>query len=725
MSGRPNREGKYSEWKAFQVIESPLSSTFELLSAVKTLTAHMESSVLERLAILLVARVRPELLLEILSSAMLGNPAALYLKMKVLQTAGQPQAADAAAEIVSRSSIEDPIALLEAAQILMAEEQYDLAAQALRSALYLKPAYVFFSRSEKLIRDVWNVRPPLLRKLKIAVLGSSTTTFLIFVLRALCFRDGIDAEFYQGLYGAVQQEILDGSSGLYKFQPNLVIVMPSWREAFNFELIDNDENLTIDRMLEQYTSLWAALSARCSCHIIQHDFELPMQDPIGLPSTAGRGGRTRLARLLNLAMSNRAPSYVSVLDTDEVVRRAGSQWHNPLLWYTAQQHPAPAALPELAEAQMAHLRSVVGLTRKVLICDLDNTLWGGVIGEDGLAGIKLGPGSPVGEAHADLQGYLLDLRRRGILLAVCSKNNEEDAKLPFLQHPYSRLHLEDFSAFVANWDDKTSNIRNIAAQLCLSTDSFVFLDDSPVERAWVRSQLPEVAVIDTGASVFGYLEALDRGRHFYTLQASQEDVARADRYRTQAAATALRQSSESAEAFLQSLQMTAITTRITPDNISRVTQLLNKTNQFNLTTRRYTQSQVEAICSDKTTFTRVFQLSDRFGDHGIVGVMVCKQVERGTWEIDSWLVSCRVLGRQLERFMLNRVLQAAAEAGIERIVGVYRPTAKNSQVADLYPRLGFAETDSNSEATRYILSARDANTHPCFIEECGTAEVKS
>jgi len=416
---------------------------------------------------------------------------------------------------------------------------------------------------------------------------------------------------------------------------------------------------------------------------------------------------------------------VSVLDTDEVVRRVGSQWHNPLLWYTAQQHPALAALPELAEAQMAHVRSVVGLTRKVLICDLDNTLWSGVIGEDGLAGIKLGPGSPVGEAHADLQGYLLDLRRHGILLAVCSKNNEEDAKLPFLEHPYSRLHLEDFSAFVANWDDKAVNIRNIAGQLLLGTDSFVFLDDNPVERAWVRSQLPEVAVVDTGSSVFGYLDALERGRYFYTLQVSQDDVARADRYRTQAAATALRQASESAEAFLQSLQMTAITTRITPNNISRVTQLLNKTNQFNLTAHRYTRSQVEAICGDKMNFTGVFQLSDRFGDHGIVGVMICRQVERGTWEIDSWLISCRVLGRRLEFFMLNRVLQAAAEASIERIVGVYRPTAKNSQVADLYSRLGFSETDSTSQEKRHILTAREANTYACFIEDRSSAEVKS
>ncbi len=725
MSGRPTREGKFSEWKAFQVIENPLSSTDELLSAVRALTARMESAVLERLATLLVARVRPELLLEILSPAMMRNPATLYLKMKVLQASGQSQAADAAAEIVSRSSIEDPIVLLEAAQILMAGEQYDLAAQALRSAMYLKPPYVFFSRSEKLIHDVWNGRPPRLRKLKVAVLGSNTTTFLIPVLRALCFRDGINAEFYEGLYGAVHQEILDGSSGLYKFQPNLVIVMPSWREAFNFAPIDNDENLTIDRMLEQYLSLWAALSARCSCHIIQHDFELPAQDPIGLPSVARQGGRTRLTRLLNLALSHRAPSYVSVLDTDEVMRRAGSQWHNPLLWYTAQQHPATAALPELAEAQMAHVRSVVGLTRKVLICDLDNTLWGGIIGEDGLGGIKLGPGSPVGEAHADLQAYLLELRRRGILLAVCSKNNEDDAKLPFLQHPYSRLHLEDFSAFVANWDDKAVNIRYIAGQLSLGTDSFVFLDDNPVERAWIRSQFPEVAVVNTGSSVFGYLEALDRGRYFYVLQAFQDDVARADRYRIQAAVTTLRQGSESAEAFLQSLQMAAITTRITPENISRVTQLLNKTNQFNLTTRRYTQSQVEAVCGDEKNFTGVFQLSDRFGDHGIVGVMICRRVERSTWEIDSWLISCRVLGRQLECFMLNRILQAAVEAKIERIIGVYCPTAKNSQVADLYPRLGFSETDSNLEETRYILTAREANTQACFIEDRSPAEVKS
>ena len=725
MSGRPANERNFSEWRAFQVIEDPLCSKTELLGAVRTLTARAESSVLERLAILLVARVSPDLISEILSPVMLRNPAVLYLKMKILQTSGERGAVDTATEIVSRSSIEDPIALFEAAHILMAAEQYDLAAQAIRNALSLKPAYAFFSRSEKLIGDVWNVRPPQLRKLKIAVLGSNTTTFLIPVLRALCFRDGIDAEFYQGLYGAVHQEILDGSSGLYKFQPNLVIVMPSWREALNFAAIDNDENLTIDRILEEHTSLWAALSARCSCHIIQHDIELPTHDPVGLPSVAHQGGRTRLTRLLNLAMSNRAPNYVSVLDTDEVIRRAGSQWHNPWLWYTAQQHPASAALPELAEAQMAHVRSVVGLTRKVLVCDLDNTLWGGVIGEDGLEGIKLGPGSSVGEAHADLQGYLLELRRRGILLAVCSKNNLEDAKLPFQQHPHSRLCLDDFSAFVANWEDKAVNIRNIAGQLSLGMDSFVFLDDNPVERAWVRSQLPQVAVVNTGSSVFSCLEALDRGRYFYTLQISQDDVARPDRYRSQAAATALRQGSESVEAFLQSLQMTAITAPITPNNISRVTQLLNKTNQFNLTTRRYTQSQVEAICSDETTFTGVFQLSDRFGDHGIVGVMICRQVERVTWEIDSWLISCRVLGRQLECFMLNRMLQAAAKANIEKIVGIYRQTAKNSQVADLYSRLGFSETDRNSEETRYILTAREANIHSCFIEERSPAELES
>jgi FkbH-like protein len=724
MIGRTNLDGSFSEWKALQIIENPISSKTELLSAVRALTMHMDSAVLERLATLLVARVPPETLDEILSSARLRNPATLYLKMKVLQTSGQTQAADAAAELVSRSCIEDPIGLLEAARVLMPAGEYDLAAQALRNALYLNPAYVFFSRSEQLVRDLWNMRPPRLRKLKIAVLGANTTTFLISVLRALCFRDGIDAEFYQGLYGALHQEILDGSSALYKFQPNVVIVMPFWREAFNFAPIENDENVIIDRMMEQYTSLWAALSARCSCHIVQHDIELPAQDPEFLPSTARQGGRTRIIRLLNLAMSNQAPGYVSVLDTDEVMRRASSQWHSPLLWYTAQQHPAPTALLDLAEAQMAHIRSVVGLTRKVLICDLDNTLWGGVIGEDGLAGIKLGPGSPVGEAYADLQGYMLDLRRRGVLLTVCSKNNPDDAKLPFLQHPYSRLRLEDFSAFVVNWDDKAVNIRKISDQLALGSDSFVFLDDNPVERAWVRSQLPEVAVVNTGASIFGYLEALNRGRYFYSIQLSRDDVARADRYWSQAAATALRASSESAEAFLQSLQMTAITTQITPENISRVTQLLNKTNQFNLTTRRYTQAQVEVIRGDSRNWTGVFQLSDRFGNHGIVGVMICKTPEHGTWEIDSWLISCRVLGRQLEHFMLNRVMQEAAAGGVEKIVGVYRPTAKNSQVADLYSRLGFSEIDSNPEEMRYIVAVCEARTQVCFIED-SPAEVKS
>jgi FkbH-like protein len=341
---------------------------------------------------------------------------------------------------------------------------------------------------------------------------------------------------------------------------------------------------------------------------------------------------------------------------------------------------------------------------------LDNTLWGGIIGEDGLGGIKLGPGSPVGEAHADLQAYLLELRRRGILLAVCSKNNEDDAKLPFLQHPYSRLHLEDFSAFVANWDDKAVNIRYIAGQLSLGTDSFVFLDDNPVERAWIRSQFPEVAVVDTGSSVFGYLEALDRGRYFYVLQAFQDDVARADRYRIQAAVTTLRQGSESAEAFLQSLQMTAITTRITPENISRVTQLLNKTNQFNLTTRRHTEKDLLQMQQQGASIT-TFSYRDAFGPQGLISVVaICKNSD--CVQIDSWLMSCRVLNRTVEQAVLAWIV---AEANGLPIIGEFIPTQKNGLVRDLYQRFGFQlvarDAETKAELWRYQESESRLTQH--------------
>jgi len=461
----------------------------------------------------------------------------------------------------------------------------------------------------------------------------------------------------------------------------------------------------VDSIVEQQMKLWGRLSADFSCHVVQHAFDLPDSDAYGYFSAALPGGRKRVIGKVNERMRAAAPAFVSILDTDAVQRQLGARWEDPLTWYNFQQTPSTDALPALAEEMTAHARAVLGLTRKVLVTDLDNTLWKGIIGEDGLDGIKVGPGSPAGEAHQQLQQWMLDLKSRGILLAVASKNNRADACLPFEKCPHMLLKLDDFAAFEANWIDKVTNLRTIAKKLSLGLESFVFLDDNPMEREWVRSQLPEVAVVELGPSVFHYVKDLARWNYFFGLTLSKEDLARAEQYQTEAARRELLASSESLDDFLRQLHLRASCTLVNEKNLARVTQLINKTNQFNLTTRRYTEAQVRQFAADPDGWAAAFQLSDRMGDYGLIGVILC--VPDGSpeqWLIDTWLMSCRALGRQMEKFMFDRLIEAAQLRGVRKITGVFCPTAKNALVARHYDDLGFATLSSTPEKVRYELN---------------------
>jgi len=473
--------------------------------------------------------------------------------------------------------------------------------------------------------------------------------------------------------------------------------------------VSAEESATVERVIGEYRTLWRLLAERFGCHVVQHAFDIPAEDAYGYLSGVVPGGRGRVLASINSRMQAEAPSHVSILDTPAVQRQTGTHWDDPNQLYNFKQHPATEALPALAEAQQSHIRAALGLTRKVLVTDLDNTLWKGIIGEDGLDGIQIGPGTAAGEAHQSLQDYMLELKQRGILLAVCSKNNPEDARLPFERHPHMRLKVEDFAAFYANWKDKAQNLREIAERLSLGLDSFVFLDDNPVEREWVRSQLPQVAVVELGPSVFRYVRELDRGRYFFSLSLSHEDLARAEQYRTESQRESLRASSESVEEFLTHLQMQGAVAPVSRRNVARVTQLINKTNQFNLTTRRYTEAQVEQFAAREDAWTGAFELADRMGSYGLIGVVLCAPGASGAeWEIDTWLMSCRVLGRQMERFMLDRIVEAAAARGIQQLVGVYRPTAKNGLVADLYRELGFEQRNEGADGLQYSLTVPQA-----------------
>ena len=602
----------------------------------------------------------------------------------------------------ARPASQDFLALLQEARTAAAAADWSLASQQLRTALAARPDYTFHARAQGLVRDIL-ANTGGRRPLRIAVLGSATLSLLTPVLKTLCFRDGIQAECHEGLFGAYRQEILDPGSAFYAFNPDITFIVPTWHDLSLASLGNGDPSATVENVVNEHVKLWEMIASRTRSHVVQHSFDVPPAESAGLLASRHAAGRRHVIRTINMRLSDAALPFVSILDTEHVMTVVGhANWSDAALWHRARQHPSAKALPALVEEQMAHVRAVAGLTRKVVVCDLDNTLWGGVIGEDGLAGIKIGGSSPEGEAYLELQRYLKELRSRGVLLAVASKNNPDDARLPFLEHPDMLLRLDDFAAFEANWDDKVTNLRRVAAMLSLGTDSLVFIDDNPLERGWVRSQMPEVAVVEFGASPAHYVRDLDAGRYFDVLTVSEEDRQRAAMYRTEQQRDALRAQAASLEEFLAGLDMRASVAPVNEQNLARVTQLVNKTNQFNLTTRRYTEAQVGAIAAGGG-WTGVFDLRDRFGQHGIVGLMFCVPRDTDTWEIDTWLMSCRVLGRTLERFMLDRAVDAARAAGISRLIGVYRPTAKNGLVKDLFETLGFSPAGGGEAERCYEL----------------------
>jgi len=349
---------------------------------------------------------------------------------------------------------------------------------------------------------------------------------------------------------------------------------------------------------------WDAVLQRLPCRIIQHNFDLPVSDAYGALSQRLPGVRLAILRELNLRLSQIAPPQVAILDQDQVSANFGRErWQDDRAWHLAKQHPAHAALPALAKAELALIRAGLGLTKKVLVLDLDNTLWSGVIGEDGLGGIRLGPPDARGEAHQALQQYCRELKERGILLAVCSKNDEADARLPFEEHEGSVLKLADFAVFTANWQDKAANLQAMAHKLNLGLDSFVFLDDNPAERAHVRAHLPMVTVPELANDPAGYIRTLAAGRYFEAWSLSEEDRLRADSYAVDAQREQLQHSAVSVAEYLRELCMVCTHGSFDEVTLPRVAQLVGKTNQFNLTSRRHSLEELRRFSQNQKHWT--------------------------------------------------------------------------------------------------------------------------
>jgi FkbH-like protein len=447
----------------------------------------------------------------------------------------------------------------------------------------------------------------------------------------------------------------------------------------------------------------------------------PPPDPLLGHLDAATPGTLRYAiDRLNERLRAPDPSTL-VLDAAALAASVGlDRWHDPRDWHWAKLPLARRLMPLWADHVGRLLGALRGKGRRVLALDLDNTLWGGVIGDDGLEGIVLGQGNAAGEAFLDVQRTALRLRERGIVLAVCSKNQDDVARGPFRRHPEMRLREEHISVFQANWTDKATNLRAISEALSLGLESFVFLDDNPVERAQVRRELPEVAVPELPDDPAWYARTLLAAGYFETTSFTQADRDRADQYAQNARRLELAREIGDPASFLRSLDMVARVAPFDREGRARIAQLINKTNQFNVTTRRYTEAEVAAFEGDPSVWTLQVRLADRLGDNGMVSVAIARR-EPPVWRVDSWLMSCRVLGRRLEDLVLDRMVEAARAEGVTAILGEYRPTQRNEMVRDLFARLGFQRVDEDAERTLWRLDVTTWRPlQPPIVVEDGT-----
>jgi FkbH-like protein len=536
---------------------------------------------------------------------------------------------------------------------------------------------------------------------RIAILGGSTTTEVKSMLELFLLAQGIEPTFYESGYNRYSEDVEFENPDLWNFKPHIVLIHTTWHNISEFpELLEADGEVEkrVRREVARFTSLWEKVHTELGALIIQNNFDLPRLRLLGNLEASESFGRLNFILRLNAEFATYARTHSRFLinDIHYLSTQVGqAEWFRSNYWYSFHMAVSPTATVALARNVAAIVKSAYGKSKKCLVLDLDNTLWGGVIGDDGVQNLILGRDHPVGEAFLDFQRYVKGLKRRGVILAVCSKNDAENAKEGF-SHPDSVLKLEDFSAFEANWDPKPENIRAIAAQLNIGLDSIVFVDDNPAERDFVAEQLPEVAVPNVGADVSSFAEVLEHEHYFEVDKLVQDDLNRSAYYSSNAERSAGEGKFSDYGEFLASLEMTAAIGSFAPVYLERITQLINKTNQFNLTTRRYTSAEVVAIAQDPGFITLYGRLGDKFGDNGLVSVLI-GQVLDETVQLDLWLMSCRVLKREMEFAMFDALVEQCQARGIRKIVGIYIPSKKNSMVAGHYADLGFTAMGGASE----------------------------
>jgi len=558
---------------------------------------------------------------------------------------------------------------------------------------------------------------------RLALLSGNTIDHLPPAIRVAGLRHKLRLEVFSGAFGQYRQELLDPASPLLQFRPDLILLSLNARQAISgvpIAATAEEAEKALARAIEELCGLWDRARNAFNAAVIQQSY-LDVSEPLfGSYDRLVPAAPSRLiARLNDLLALAAAREGVLLLDVAQASARDGiDAWFDVARWLQGKMEIAPHAAPRYGELTARLIAAQRGKSRKCLVLDLDDTLWGGVVGDVGTAGIILGEGSAQGEAHLALQRYARLLKDRGVILAVCSKNESALAEAAFRQHPEMVLRRTDIAAFVANWNDKVENLKDIAERLNIGLDSLVFVDDNPAERARVREGLPMVAVPELPDDPALYVRCIAGGGYFEAVSFTADDLRRGEQYATNVEREALRGASQSVDDFLRGLEMSVTYGPVGPVDLARAAQLINKTNQFNPTTRRYSADEVARLAAAPENTTLQFRLVDRFGDNGLVSVMILRSADDPeALDIDTWVMSCRVFGRQLENEAMSIAVEAARGRGVRILRAEYIPTERNGVVRGLFKSLGFAAVPGTEPggASRWILNTAAYVALPTFI----------
>ena len=548
-------------------------------------------------------------------------------------------------------------------------------------------------------------------KFRIAILGGSSTEDIKSFLEIFLLIKDIKADFYESSFNTYYEEIVFGQGDLYTFKPDIVFIHTTYRDIkLSPVKVKSDSDTLKNEIILKFETIWSKLQEKLDCIIIQNNVELPLVRNFGSSDSLNPLGKSKFINEINTYISNYAQNHSGfyINDINYLSSYHGLEnWYHERSWSMGKYAFNYSLLPYFSFNLFSIIESIYGLKKKVLVLDLDNTLWGGVIGDDGVDNIKLGPDDPISESFFRFQEYVKHIQNTGVVLAICSKNDIQNA-LDGLSHPHSLLKKDDFVSIKANWEHKSTNIIEIAKDLNLGLDSFVFVDDNPAEREEVKNMLPEVSIPEIGKDINDYIKIINGCNYFDRLAWSEEDANRTNLYSDNAKRTKELTSFVDYQEYLASLAMESIVNTFDSENLERIHSLINKTNQFNLTTKRYTDTEVDVVKNSKDKIGIYGKLKDKFGDNGLITVLAGSLDQRNsTFTIDMWCMSCRVFKRDMEFYFFNELMKKMEALGVKKVIGMYIQSKKNKIVESLYDDLGFTQQSSDPASKIYILNTKD------------------